>query len=465
MKQLRLIFILIATLGLLAAACGDSSETTTTAAPAEAPDATEAPADTEPPVEGDPPPTEPPAAEILTGIGVDDESIRVGFLSDLTGIFAGLTVPITDGSEAYFERLNDEGGIAGRQIETVVLDTGYDVPTHLEHYDSLSSDGDDGVVMLGTSTGSPHTAAIRDDLVDDAMFAIPLSWNSSWSTPNGSNVFEWGANYCVEGMNGVSWLTEQNDATTVAIISFPGDYGEDGALGAKLAAEALGLEVVFDGQGLVVPGADQTPIITGIVDSNPDIVWATTNSGLLAEIMGGAAALGYDGQWGGNGPTFSPQLLNTDIAELVANNYTQFQPYASLGAGDSAGMADLLALVREYRPENQYLGVYVISWIQGEIVRQVLEAAAANGDLTRQGVLDAAENIVIDMQGLMPDLNYAGEPNDQIIRSSFVFDVDLDRYNADATVLDEFGDGLVLLDDAYTSSVAATWNYEPCFEI
>lgn len=465
MKRYRWLIAILAAMALVAAACGsddddvtaDDSDTQTTE---QATDDTTADSTDEPADDGGE-----DAAALLTDIGVDDETIKVGFLSDLTGIFAGLTVPITDGSEAYFERLNDNGGIAGRQIETIVLDTGYDVPTHQQHYDTFSSEGADGVVMLGTSTGSPHTASIRDDLAADDLFAIPLSWNSSWTGADSANIFEWGANYCIEGMNGVSYLTETFSAETVAIVSFPGDYGEDGAIGAKLAAEALGLEVVYDGQAAVVPGADQTPVITGIVDSGADIVWTTINSTTLAEIMGGAAAAGFDGQWGGNGPSFSPLLLDTEVAALLDTNYTHLQPYAAIGSGGSAGMDDVLSLMRDYRADNQYLSVYVISWIQGEIVRQVLEAAAASGDMTRAGIIAAAQSTTIDMQGLMPNLTYSGDPNDQIIRSSFVFDVTLDTFNADATVLDDEGDGLLLVDGAYTSAVAAEWDYSPCFAI
>ena len=124
----------------------------------------------------------------------------------------------------------------------------------------MSGDGPEGVVMFSQSTGSPHTTATADLLVEDDLIAIPLSWYSGWPDPAiGENVFEAYTSYCVESMNGVTHMAEANSADTVAIISFPGEYGQDGAAGAKIAAEALGLEVVYDGEGAVVPGSDQTP--------------------------------------------------------------------------------------------------------------------------------------------------------------------------------------------------------------
>ena len=107
----------------------------------------------------------------------------------------------------------------------------------------------------------------------------------------------------------------------------------------------------------------------------------------------------------------------------------------------------------------------MISWIQGEILRQGLEAAAAAGDMTREGIINAIQNNEIDMQGVIPNLNYSGDPNDQITRSTFVFDISADAYSADATVQDDVGDGTVLIDPAYLSAAAEAFEYEPCFEI
>ncbi len=466
MNKLHRILALLAVLAMIAAACGGSSDDG---------DAASSDADTETSDSDDEAMEDDDEAmeddgeamadgELVTGPGVTDDEINIGLLSDLTGIFAGLTVPITDGNEAYFERLNANGGIAGRTISTVTLDTAYDVPTHQQHYDTMSGDGNDAVAMIGMSVGSPHTASIREDLVDDEIAAIPVSWNSSWAAEDGSNVLEWGVNYCVEAMNGVDYLANALGGTTLAIVSFPGDYGEDGALGAKMAADALGIEVVYDGQAAVIPGADQTPVITEIVASGADIVWTTVNPTTLAELMGGVAAAGQTPQWAGNGPSFSPLLLNTALAPLLDTNYTHFSPNAAFGV-DGDGAADIRAMMREFRPDAPHLSVYAISWIQGEIVRQTLEAAVENGHLTRAGIVEAAQSITYDMQGVIPNFSYAGDANDNLIRSSYVFDVTVDTFNADATVLDDDGEGITLVDPAYTSSVAEGFEYAPCFGI
>ena len=114
-------------------------------------------------------------AVIAHDFGVDPETktIRVGINTDLTGVFRGLTVKITSGHLAYWEWLNDNGGIQGWMIEPVVRDNVYDVNTHLENYEIMAGEGDESVVMFSTSTGSPHTARTAELLIEDNMAAIP----------------------------------------------------------------------------------------------------------------------------------------------------------------------------------------------------------------------------------------------------------------------------------------------------
>jgi ABC-type branched-subunit amino acid transport system substrate-binding protein len=406
-----------------------------------------------------------PPAEILTDFGVTEDTIRIGLNADLSGIFAPLVTQIVDGQEAYWEIVNDEGGIAGRQVELVILDNAYDVPTHLENYAEMADEGEEGVVMFSQSTGSPHTAATAADLVSDNLLAIPLSWYSGWADPAvGANVMELYTSYCFESMNGVEQLAGANSATTIAIISFPGEYGQDGAQGAKIAAEALGLEVVYDGEGAVVPGSDQTPVITELLNAAPDIVWATINPTTLAEILGGAYAQGLTAKWGGNSPTWNYQLLATDLAPAADDVYTHNTYTALWGAIDTPGMTAMIDGMRAKRPEAVLSDTYIVSWTEGIATKAILEQAAANGDMTRAGVVAALQDVTVDFQGLAPDQTWGGEPNDFVIRESYIYDVDLASYTPEATVSDEGGTGFILLEGPYVGTVAEGFEFtEACF--
>src|SRR5690606_32564734 len=158
-------------LALVAAACGgdddggDATEPTAEAPTAEEPEPTAEEPTAEEPTAEEPTAEEPTAeeptaeeptaeeptavdpSEILTDFGVNDERILIGLNADLSGIFAPLVTQIVDGQEAYWEIVNDQGGIGGRQVELRVMDNAYDVPTHLENYEAMADESDEGVIM------------------------------------------------------------------------------------------------------------------------------------------------------------------------------------------------------------------------------------------------------------------------------------------------------------------------------
>ena len=200
-----------------------------------------------------------------------------------------MTVIIT-GHELYWASVNEAGGINGLNVELAVRDTAYVPDTHVQMYEELKSE----VVAFGHSTGSPHTMAINPSLQADGILAIPLTWYSGWSDPAiNANLVPHGTPYCIEAMNMIEYLTLQDpQATTIAIATNGGDYGLDSSAGAVMVAEALGLEVVYDGSGVIVATDPATlaEAATGIAGSGADLVWVTTDPTSFGGIYGQALA-------------------------------------------------------------------------------------------------------------------------------------------------------------------------------
>jgi ABC-type branched-subunit amino acid transport system substrate-binding protein len=304
---------LLLVLGLVLAACGagEGDDSTTTAAAEEEPTTTAAGEEEATTTAGE----EDPAAEIATDVGVDLEAgtITIGLLSDLSGPFSPLVQVINTGHELYWGSVNAAGGINGLNVELAVRDTGYVVDTHVQLYEELKSQ----VVAFGHSTGSPHTVAINPALQADGILAIPLTWYSGWSDPAiNSNLMPHGTPYCIEAMSLVEYMAEQSGVdATIAIASSPGDYGEDSNAGAVMVAEALGLEVVYDGTGVIVATDPATlaEVAGGIAGSAADLVWVTTDPTSFGGIYGQALAAGFSGAlWSGAGPSWNPALVAPD---------------------------------------------------------------------------------------------------------------------------------------------------------
>ena len=172
-------------------------------------------------------------------VNKDNGCIYLGQISDLTqGPFAPLGVPITDSMKAFWQRVNEDGGIGGYDIDVTkyVRDNLYNPETHREVYNEIEGD----VLALAQTLGSPTTFAILENLKSDEVLAAPASWTSLWEFED--NIIESGAPYCMESMNVVDYAIKEFGAKSVTSIGFPGDYGGDSAAGVKIAAEANKLE-------------------------------------------------------------------------------------------------------------------------------------------------------------------------------------------------------------------------------
>jgi ABC-type branched-subunit amino acid transport system substrate-binding protein len=402
-------------------------------------------------------------AEPAVDVGVDLEAgtIKVGLLSDLTGAFGPLVSAIVAGQEVYWANVNANGGINGLQVELIVRDTVYDVPNHVQFFEELK----DQVVAFGHSTGSPHTLAINEDLQSDGILAIPLTWYSGWTDPDiNSNLLPHGTPYCIEAMNMVEYLmnvaNENGIANpTLAVASIPGDYGLDSMAGALIAAEELGLELVHDGSGTIIPGQDLLPVADAIVGSGADMVFVTTTPGTMGEVYGGAIAQGFQAIWSGAGPNYNPVFLDGALADAIQRDYYG-SFYLSPWGSDNPGMQELMALFAAANPDAPATDFYGEGFVEAKILHEALLKAYELGDLTQAGVLAAAKSLEsVEFNGLAPTERYSGDPNDIVQREIIVF-------RPDKALRDAGGTGTNLIEAAYTGDLAANYEFSSaCFEL
>jgi len=444
-------------LGLVLAACGGDGgddETTTTegdtteTTQGDTTDTTAEPTDTTMGDDGE--------MDIQTDVGVDLEAgtITIGMLSDLTGPFGPLVSAIVAGHEAYWANVNANGGINGLEVQLETVDTTYDIPTHVQFYEELKDD----VVAFGHSTGSPHTVAINEQLQEDGILAIPLTWYSGWSDPNiNSNLVPHGTPYCIEAMSLVEYMANEVEggASTIAVVSIPGDYGLDSANGAVMAAEELGLEIVYDGRGTVIPGDETTydEAASEIVGSGADIVFYTATPSAWSAVYGRAVGQGFEALWSGASPSWNPAFVAEDsaIADAVTRDM-YVSGYLEPWQGESEGAAEVRELMEAAgAPPTNFYGE---GFVEAVIMHTALEAAYESGDMTQSGVLAAAKSLEsVTFDGLAPEESYVGDPNDIVQREIFI-----SRPSAESET------GTELIESFYTSPVAENFEFtEACY--
>jgi ABC-type branched-subunit amino acid transport system substrate-binding protein len=458
---MRILVILLA-LGLVAAACGGTDDTTTTAAAQQTTTTAGAEETTT---------TAPAEAGMKTGIGVDPDTmtIRLGALHDLTGpVFSPLVVDINDAMKIYYDNLNDNGGIDGWMIDYVPEDTKYDVDIHLEKYEKLR----DNVLAITASTGSPTSVRALPELMEDNMTFIPLSWYSGWGIPefDGGLALEQNTNYCIEAMNILEFINEMG-GTKIALATFAGDYGFDAAAGVKLGAEFYGIEIVYDGEGLVVPNGDNPEVIAGIAGSGADWVFLTTNPTTAAILLGGAFGAGFTGLWIGSVPSYDFRLLDSPAAPLFDQVYYQ-SAYNVPWGSDAPGQVEMAEILKAVDPGKRPSDAFIIGWNEAKTMHSVLATAVANGDLTREGVQAAvAQTTSVDFGGTAPNQNYSGTPDEYVTRQTAIFDPDLATYTAaggaaQTIAQDDATTGSLLAQDFFVSQAAADFEFSaPCYEL
>lgn len=408
--------------------------------------------------------------DIETDYGADDSTIRVGLLADLSGPFATLVKDIVLAQQVYWEKVNNEGGIAGRKIDVKVQDNKYDVPTHQQLFQAMKGRDSNGVLILSQSTGSPHTAAIKDELEAENLIAIPLSWYSGWADPAfGKNVFEAYTNYCFESINGVQYMKDEHQVQKVAVVSLPNEAGRDAGAGAKYAVEKLGLTLAYDGDGKVTPPSPNNPnpdnsaVVSAIASSGADLVWTLVDPRTQAQLMGQAAARGFKGKWAGNAPSYSPTLLEGDIKELVDSSF-YLSAYTVLLGTDVPGMQEMIDAIKTARPDAAASDYYIYGWTEAQVTEAILRKAAENKDLTREGVVKAAFELdKVDFKGLAPPQSWKGNPNDYIVRESYMFKPTLAEYKKGPIGTGSTGNKL--LKGPFASELTRTYDYQaPCYK-
>jgi ABC-type branched-subunit amino acid transport system substrate-binding protein len=382
-------------------------------------------------------------------VNPDNGCINLGVISDLTkGPFAPLAVPITDAQKAFWNKVNEDGGVGGYDIDITsnVADAEYNPEIHNRKYQEMRKD----VLALGQTLGSSQTLAILEDMTTDDVIGVPASWNSAWEFDD--QILESGANYCFEAMNGVDWAVANRGVKgKVVAVGYPGDYGGDAAAGVEAAAKANGLE--FERIETPTGQDNQAGAVAAILKQKPALVFVTTGPAEMATIVGGTAAQGFKGTFVGSSPTWNPALLKSPAAPALKALYFQAGPWGPFGT-DTPGHEAMRAALGDVTPNDGYTS----GWVWSYPLLAAMKKADADGGITRESLVKAARELTeVDYEGMLPPEAGAtkGEPDEVAFRSSVISKVD-----------DAAPSGVSIEQELTTGPTAEKYDFsEPCFSL
>ncbi len=426
MKQwFRLLALLLAA-ALFAAACGDDDEDSTTADNADSTTADD----------GDDAPTTDDGDEMAeeeaghaddmaedetdqggmsdepaAGAGFDGSTINVGVISDLSGPAAIIGQPLTAGGQVYYDYINSQGGIAGQYlIETVEIDHQYNPATAVQVYNDIKDD----VVILGQLFGTPITNAVLESLKEDGLVAAPASLDAFWVREQ--NLLPIGGPYQIQAINGFDWwINEGGGNVDQVYCSFIQDdpYGEAGQEGLEFAAENLGFAVTEVAR-YVSGDTDFSAQIQQLQSAGCEVVFLVALPSVTGGALGTAAASEFAPQWIGASPTWINTLAQSGLAPYLQAYFVVVAEGSTWGDESVPGMATMVERLEEFAPDQEPDYYFTFGYLQAHAVVQVLEAAVANGDLSREGIIEAMNGLgTVAFEGLGGDYFY-GTPDERI---------------------------------------------------
>jgi ABC-type branched-subunit amino acid transport system substrate-binding protein len=347
-------------------------------------------------------------------LGASDTEIKIGQTMPYSGP-ASAYGTIGKSILAYFQMVNDRGGINGRKIKIISEDDGYSPPKTVEHTRKLIEQ--DEVLFIFQSLGTPTNTAIQKYLNNKKVPHLFVATGATkWGDPQHFPwTMGWQPSYKTESVMYAQYLLKNKPAAKVAVLYQNDDYGKDylhwfkDALGAQ-AAKMIVAEVSYE---VTDPTVDSQ--IIKLKDSRADVFFNISTPKFAAQ----AIRKSYDIGWR---PLHLLNSVSSSVGAVLkpAGFDKAIGIISAIFVRDSMDpqvqrskeYADWLAFMKKYMPNADVadtLNVYAYS------AAQTLEIVLRNcgDDLTRANVMKQAANLRgIQLPMLQPGITLDTGPND-----------------------------------------------------
>jgi len=367
---------LFAAMALLVAACGNSGDDSDTGGA----DGGETPADGDDVAEGDLDENVP-----VDEIGVTDTEIRVTVITSTTNPLGGKYAEFADGLQAYFDMVNAEGGIYGRELVIANRRDDQLVANQREVQAALSED-EPFAVFIATLlfTGAP-------DLEAENVPTFGWNINPEWQGP--LNFFPNSGLLCFGCTGkGLPWLAKQIGATKVGVLGYGVSAqsklcAEGNRDSFELYAQDSGAEVVFYDDTLQFGVTDLSSQVAAMRDAGVQLVTTCMDANAVFTLAQEMDKQGLDAvQHLPNGYDHAFMAANGDLFEgdYVIPQFTAFEHEPQPPA-----MQLFFEWMEKAGKEPVELSMH--GWIAGHQFHTGLKMAGPEFD--RQAVIDALNTL------------------------------------------------------------------------
>ena len=325
--------------------------------------------------------------------GATDTEIKIGNIMPYSGPASAYGV-IGKTEEAYFKKINAEGGINGRKISFVSYDDGYSPPKAVEQARKLVES--DEVLLVFNSLGTPSNSAIQKYLNARKVPQLFVATGATkWNDPKDFPwTMGWQPSYQSEARIYAKFLMKEKPGGKIAVMFQNDDFGKDYLKGLKDGLGARASRIVAEESyettepsvdnhivKLKATGADvfiniTTPKFAAqAIKKLAEIEWKPLHivSNVSASVGGVIKPAGFENSQG---------ILSAAYAKDGADPQWDNDP----------GMKKFFAFLEKYYPEaNKLDGSVVYGYGVAQTLVKVLEMCGDN--LTRENVMKQAASL------------------------------------------------------------------------
>lgn len=355
------------------------------------------------------------------GPGVTDTQIKIGISVPLSGPVSGYAL---SGKvfEGYFRKVNEAGGIHGRQVRIIMLDDQYSPPKAVEVTRRLV-EREQVLAIVGTLGTGTNTAIQRylnvkkvpQLFVQSGIEKLNDPKNSPWTVP-------FAPSYLGEGKAIAQAIVRNKPEAKVAVLSQNDDLGKEVMRGLRegFGAQAAQRIVAHATYEVSDPTVDSQ--VVQLRSSGADTIVTIGTGRFAAQAIRKIYDLGWKPDqylnWsaGSLKLTFTPAGLEKSAGVMTMAVYKDpSQPRWS----NDPEVLEYQALVRKYAPgEDPMSGVGVSGYLIAQVLEKVL--TDAGNKLTRENLLALSSNIQgFRARMLLPGVTMGNSPQNLHVVDSF----------------------------------------------
>lgn len=325
--------------------------------------------------------------------GASDTEIKIGNIMPYSGPASAYSA-IGKAEAAYFNKINDEGGVNGRKIKFISVDDGYSPPKAVEMARKLVEQ--DEVLLIFQVLGTPSSTAIQKYMNAKKVPQLFVSSGASkWDDPkNFPWSMGWNPSNNVEGTIFAKHILQTKPDAKIGILYQNDDYGKDSVQGFKKglgekAAKMIVAEVTYEPNEPMVDSQ-----IIALKASGADVFFNVTTAKAGAQAIRKAHDIGWkpihylNSVSNSVSAVLTPAGLDKSVG-LISTAYLK-DPTDQQWANDPATQT-FTAWMKKYNPNGNLDVMNVYGYAAAQTLVQVLKQCGDN--LTRENVMRQAANL------------------------------------------------------------------------